>query len=118
MRERSNPASNGALIEFVDEIVKRAKGNALFIILLMDMIEQERIQIKNTALSLLPSDLSQLYLLYFNCVFNSIQAFHSVSVILSVILASLKPLTFEQIYQIVNSAQSDAQISFKELEKR
>lgn len=86
--------------------------------LLMDLIEQERIHIQTTATSLLPSDLSQLYLLYFNSVFTSIQQFHGASTILSVVLASLRPLTFEQLYQIINSAQSDMQISIKDLEKR
>lgn len=70
LRERSNPPSAMALAEFVDEIIRRAKGNALFVSILMDMIEQERIQIRNTALSLLPTELSQLYLLYFNCIFK------------------------------------------------
>jgi hypothetical protein len=70
LRERSNPPSAMALAEFVDEIIKRARGNALYVSILMDMIEQERIQIKNTALSLLPTDLSQLYLLHFNCIFK------------------------------------------------
>lgn len=70
LRERTNPPSAMALAEFVDEIIKRARGNALYVSILMDMIEQERIQIKNLALSLLPTDLSQLFLLYFNCVFK------------------------------------------------
>lgn len=70
LRERSNPPSAMALADFVDEIIKKAKGNALYVSILMDMIEQERIQIKNTALSLLPNDVSELYLLYFNCIFK------------------------------------------------
>jgi hypothetical protein len=61
LRERSS---------LVDEIVKRAKGNALFITILLDMIEQDRIQMKSIVPSLLPSDITSLYLLYFNSVFK------------------------------------------------
>ncbi|KAI6235274.1 hypothetical protein M3Y95_00034200 [Aphelenchoides besseyi] len=109
---------NSAIPNFVDEIIHRSKGNALYILRLLDMIEQDRIQLRATSPSLLPSDLSQLYLLHFNSVFSSLQQFHVASTVFSVILASLRPLSFEQLYKILNAAHTETCISTKEVERR
>ncbi|KAI6188270.1 hypothetical protein M3Y98_00336700 [Aphelenchoides besseyi] len=109
---------NCAPANFVDEIIHRSKGNALYILRLLDMIEQDRIQLRATSPSLLPSDLSQLYLLHFNSVFSSLQQFHVASTVFSVILASLRPLSFEQLYKILNAAHTETCISIKEVERR
>ncbi|CAD5216951.1 unnamed protein product [Bursaphelenchus okinawaensis] len=116
--ERCPQAANQILCEFIDEIVDRAKGNALFIMLLMDIIENDLINMRNMAIALLPQDLNHLYLLYFNCIFTSIQQFHAASTVMSVILASLRPLTFEQLLKIMNSGNANYGISPKELENR
>ncbi|CAD5222211.1 unnamed protein product [Bursaphelenchus xylophilus] len=116
--EQRPQSPNQVLCDFVDEIVQRAKGNALFIILLMDIIENDLIQMRNTTLSLLPQDLNQLYLLYFNCIFTSLQQFHAASTVMSVILASLRPLTFERLLKIMNSGNANYGLSPKELENR
>ena len=69
LRERyvSTTTTSG---EFVNEIVRRAKGCALYIQLLLDMINAGCIQMSVSAAPLLPADLSQLYLLYFNSIFR------------------------------------------------
>lgn len=62
-----NPVDS--VTEFVDELLQLSRGNQLYIKLLLDMIEQERIHLKATSISLLPADLAKLYLLHFNLAF-------------------------------------------------
>uniref|UniRef100_A0A915DFV5 TANC1/2-like winged helix domain-containing protein n=1 Tax=Ditylenchus dipsaci TaxID=166011 RepID=A0A915DFV5_9BILA len=82
------------------------------------MIEEDRIRLKATSLSLLPTDLNQLYLLHFNLNFTSLSLFHMVAPILSVILASLKPMRFKELLMVLNAGQSEPRVSEKELNQR
>uniref|UniRef100_A0AC35FVV0 Uncharacterized protein n=1 Tax=Panagrolaimus sp. PS1159 TaxID=55785 RepID=A0AC35FVV0_9BILA len=77
-----------------------------------------RINIMSSSIALLPTDLFQLYLLYFNLTFKSLAHFHTVSPIISTIIASLKPLDFNDIYSILNSSQPEPYITRDEVAAR
>uniref|UniRef100_A0A915DGC7 Uncharacterized protein n=1 Tax=Ditylenchus dipsaci TaxID=166011 RepID=A0A915DGC7_9BILA len=120
VRERRCSTSNpeDGLMEFVEEMLKKSRGNHLFLSLLLKMIEEDRIRLKATSLSLLPTDLNQLYLLHFNLNFTSLSLFHIVAPILSVLLASLKPMRFKELLKVLNAGQSEPRVSEKELNQR
>lgn len=63
-------STSESIPEVVDELVARSRGNQLFLTLLLDLIEQNRINIMSSSIALLPADLFQLYLLYFNLTFK------------------------------------------------
>ncbi|KAI1704211.1 ankyrin repeats (3 copies) domain-containing protein [Ditylenchus destructor] len=118
VRERRCGVQEDAVTEFVEDILRRSRGNHLFLALLLRMIEEDRIRLKATSLSLLPTTLSQLYLLHFNLNFTSLSLFHTVSPILGIILASLRPLKFKELLRVINSGQSEPQVTEKELNQR
>lgn len=63
-------STSESIKEVIDELVTRSRGNQLFLTLLLDLIEQNRINIMSSSIALLPTDLFQLYLLYFNLTFK------------------------------------------------
>lgn len=66
-----NNFNNTNLIdEFIDEILHCANFNHLFLTQLFRLIEADSISLKTINLSLLPNNLSQLYLFQFNMIFK------------------------------------------------
>uniref|UniRef100_A0AC34Q306 Rolling pebbles n=1 Tax=Panagrolaimus sp. JU765 TaxID=591449 RepID=A0AC34Q306_9BILA len=90
--------------DIVDELVTLSQGNHLYLQLILDLIEQDKIHLETCNISLLPTTLSQLYLLLLNIHYPIISQFNEITDILSILIASLKPLNFDQILKMLNSA--------------
>uniref|UniRef100_A0A0N5A5I7 ANK_REP_REGION domain-containing protein n=1 Tax=Parastrongyloides trichosuri TaxID=131310 RepID=A0A0N5A5I7_PARTI len=93
--------------EFIDKVLHFSQGNMLFIHMIIDLVDRELIEISNHV----PNDISQLYLIYFKNIFKSEEAFEAVSPILAVIIASLRPLKFDELLQILNSGSDEPYIT-------
>ncbi|CEF65382.1 Ankyrin repeat and Tetratricopeptide-like helical domain and Ankyrin repeat-containing domain and P-loop containing nucleoside triphosphate hydrolase domain-containing protein [Strongyloides ratti] len=88
---------------FVDKVLHFSQGNMLFIHMIIDLVDRELIKVS----SHVPNDISQLYLIYFKNIFKSEETFEAVSPILAVIIASLRPLKFNELLQILNSRNEE-----------
>ena len=90
-------------VKFQNYLVSIARGCFLFLKLTLDLIERGHLVIKSSSFNLLPVSLSEVFMLEFNLKFPSVSSFRKVSDILSVCLASLRPLTLAEIYHTVSS---------------
>ena len=91
------------LKSFQKYLAEVAKGCFLFVKLTLDLIERGHLVLKSSSFKVLPQSLSEVFLLEFNLKFPSLQSFRKVSDILSVVLATLQPLTLAEIYQSVSA---------------
>ena len=90
-------------VKFQTYLVSIARGCFLFLKLTLDLIERGHLVIKSSSFNLLPVSLSEVFMLEFNLKFPSVASFQKVSDILSVCLASLRPLTLSELYHSVSS---------------
>ena len=80
-----------------------SRGCLLYCKILLDLIEQGHLVVKSSNYKILPINLSEIFLLQFNLKFPTIRSFEKASPILNICLASLYPLTGEEIYEALNS---------------
>ena len=88
---------------FQKYLVDTAKGCFLFVKLTLDLIERGHLVLKSSSFKVLPLSLSEVFLLELNLRFPTAQSFRGVAEILAVCLASLQPLTLEEIFQCVQA---------------
>lgn len=120
---RTNISINGRLdkelqIKFVSHVHTLSKGSFLYAKLVLDLIERGHLVPKSSNYTLLPVNLSEVFLLQFNLRFSSVVAFERVSTILSICLASLKPLTLVDIFLTVNSGYMQQYLSWEDFCQR
>ena len=104
--------------DIANELVLRSQGNQLYLQLILDLLEQDKIHLEACNLSLLPNNLSQLYLLLLNIHFSTISQFNEISDILSILIASLRPLDFDDLLNILNAAELSPIFSAKDLNQK
>ena len=88
---------------FQKYLVDTAKGCFLFVKLTLDLIERGHLVLKSSSFKVLPLSLSEVFLLELNLKFPTAQSFRGVAEILAVCLASLRPLTLEEIFHSVGA---------------
>ena len=110
VRDREDD-SRGVLERFSQHVVRKAAGCFLYVKLLLDFMEKGQIVIKSDSFKLLPQSLSEVYQLAFSLVFSSSQAYEPVSTLLSVCLASLRPLTLSSLHSVLNSVSLEAELT-------
>ncbi|XP_055957363.1 protein TANC1 isoform X2 [Patella vulgata] len=120
---RNNISQNGKLEpatqqKFCSHIQTLSKGCFLYCKLILDLIDKGHVVPKSTNYKILPVNISEIFLLHFNLKFPSVRSFEKVSSILGVCLATLYPLTFEEIYLTVNSGYTQRYISPKDFSER
>ena len=116
---KSNIAINGRLdqstqIKFCGHLQTLSKGSFLFIKMTLTLIENGHLVPKSSSYKVLPMNISEVFLLHFNLKFPSVRSFEKVSPILGVCLATLYPLTPEEIYETVNSGYFNHFLSWEE----
>ena len=104
--------------KFCTHLQTLSKGSFLFCKLTLDLIEQGHVVLKSSNYKILPVTLSEVFLLMFNLKFPSVRAFERVDHILEVCLASLYPLTSEEIYEAVNSGLTERYVSWEDFQQR
>lgn len=101
-------------VKFQNYLVSISKGCFLFVKMTLDLVDRGHLVIKSSSFKILPLSLSEVYMLEFNLKFSSDASFRKVSEILSVVLASLHPMTIAEIYQTVTSLYVDMVDSWQE----
>ena len=118
-----NIAVNGQLepttgMKLCAHVKMMSRGCVLYAKLLLDLIEQGHLVVKSSNYKILPVNLSEVFLLQFNLKFPTIRSFEKVSPILNICLASLYPLTGEEVYEALNSGYIYRYVSWEDFELR
>lgn len=95
-------------------LVQVARGCFLYVKMTLDLLERGHLVIKSTSFNVLPTTLSQIFLLEFNLKFASLKSFERVQDILATALASLVPLSPNDLFKSVNALTTGQSIQWGE----
>ncbi|NWV68272.1 TANC1 protein, partial [Malurus elegans] len=114
-----NGKSDAATIGKVsNHLIMRSLGSYLYLKLTLDLFQKGHLVIKSASYKVVPVSLSELYLLQCNMKFMTNSAFERAQPILNVALASLHPMTDDQIFQAINAGQINAEQQWEDFSQR
>lgn len=114
-----NGKADAALISKVSShLVLRSLGSYLYLKLTLDLFQRGHLVIKSASYKVVPVSLSELYLLQCNLKFMTQSAFDRALPILNVALASLHPMTDEQIFQAINAGHIQGEQGWEDFQQR
>ncbi|KAJ8352245.1 hypothetical protein SKAU_G00237210 [Synaphobranchus kaupii] len=99
-------------------LVAHSLGSYLYLKLTLDLVEKGQLVIKGASYKAVPVSLAELYLLQCNMKFATNSSFERVTPVLNVALASLHPLTDEQLYQAVNAGRVKGELEWEDFQQR
>ncbi|KAM9394095.1 protein TANC2 [Pholidichthys leucotaenia] len=94
---------NMALAKLISHLKSLSRGSYLYLKLTLDLIERGYLVLKSSSFKVVPVSLSEIYLLQFNMRFPTQSSFQRVLPLLNVAVASLHPLTNQQLFEVVNA---------------
>ncbi|XP_071418048.1 protein TANC1 isoform X2 [Pithys albifrons albifrons] len=101
-----------------NHLIMRSLGSYLYLKLTLDLFQKGHLVIKSASYKVVPVSLSELYLLQCNMKFMTNSAFERALPILNVALASLHPMTDDQIFQAINAGQIDGEQQWEDFSQR
>ncbi|KAM6179054.1 protein TANC1 isoform 2-T2 [Rhynchocyon petersi] len=114
-----NGKADAALIGKVSShLVLRSLGSYLYLKLTLDLFQRGHLVIKSASYKVVPVSLSELYLLQCNMKFMTQSSFERALPILNVALASLHPMTDEQIFQAINAGHVQGEQAWDDFQQR
>ncbi|XP_009637315.2 protein TANC1 isoform X2 [Egretta garzetta] len=114
-----NGKADAAIIGKVsNHLMMRSLGSYLYLKLTLDLFQKGHLVIKSASYKVVPVSLSELYLLQCNMKFMTNSAFERALPILNVALASLHPMTDEQIFQAINAGQITGEQQWEDFSQR
>uniref|UniRef100_A0A8C4V4S0 Tetratricopeptide repeat, ankyrin repeat and coiled-coil containing 1 n=1 Tax=Falco tinnunculus TaxID=100819 RepID=A0A8C4V4S0_FALTI len=114
-----NGKADAAIIGKVsNHLIMRSLGSYLYLKLTLDLFQKGHLVIKSASYKVVPVSLSELYLLQCNMKFMTNSAFERALPILNVALASLHPMTDEQIFQAINASQISGEQQWEDFSQR
>lgn len=119
----SNISLNGkadplTVAKLSSHLVSRSQGSYLYLKLTLDLLERGHLVIKSAGYKVVPVSVSELYQLQCNMKFMTKSAFERSLPILNVALASLHPLTDEQLFQAVNAGYARGELPWEDFQQR
>uniref|UniRef100_A0A8C2JYN4 Tetratricopeptide repeat, ankyrin repeat and coiled-coil containing 1b n=1 Tax=Cyprinus carpio TaxID=7962 RepID=A0A8C2JYN4_CYPCA len=99
-------------------LTSRSQGSYLYLKLTLDLFEKGHLVIKSASYKVVPVSLSELYLLQCNMKFMSNSAFERAVPVLNVALASLHPMTDEQLFQALNAGSERGELLWDDFQQR
>ncbi|XP_076859056.1 protein TANC1 isoform X2 [Brachyhypopomus gauderio] len=99
-------------------LISRSQGSYLYLKLTLDLFERGHLVIKSSSYKVVPVSLAELYLLQCNMKFMSNSAFERAAPILNVALASLHPLTDEQLFLALNAGSVRGDMQWDDFQQR
>uniref|UniRef100_A0A8C2L253 Tetratricopeptide repeat, ankyrin repeat and coiled-coil containing 1 n=1 Tax=Cyprinus carpio TaxID=7962 RepID=A0A8C2L253_CYPCA len=99
-------------------LISRSQGSYLYLKLTLDLFEKGHLVIKSASYKVVPVSLSELYLLQCNMKFMSNSAFERAVPVLNVALASLHPMTDEQLFQALNAGSERGELLWDDFQQR
>ncbi|XP_034750394.1 protein TANC2 [Etheostoma cragini] len=94
---------NTALAKLIGHLKSLSRGSYLYLKLTLDLIEGGYLVLKSSSFKVVPVSLAEVYLLQLNMRFPTQSSFQRVLPLLSVTVASLHPLTDQQLFEVVNA---------------
>ncbi|NXJ92262.1 TANC1 protein, partial [Corythaixoides concolor] len=114
-----NGKADAAIIGKVsNHLIMRSLGSYLYLKLTLDLFQKGHLVIKSASYKVVPVSLSELYLLQCNMKFITNSAFERALPVLNVALASLHPMTDEQIFQAINAGQVKGEQQWEDFSQR
>uniref|UniRef100_A0A8C3R141 Tetratricopeptide repeat, ankyrin repeat and coiled-coil containing 1 n=1 Tax=Cyanoderma ruficeps TaxID=181631 RepID=A0A8C3R141_9PASS len=101
-----------------NHLIMRSLGSYLYLKLTLDLFQKGHLVIKSASYKVVPVSLSELYLLQCNMKFMTNSAFERAQPILNVALASLHPMTDDQIFQAINAGQINSEQQWEDFSQR
>ncbi|KAK7938514.1 hypothetical protein WMY93_001840 [Mugilogobius chulae] len=99
-------------------LISRSQGSYLYLKLTLDLFEKGHLVIKSASYKVVPVSVSELYQLQCNMKFMTNSAYERSLPILNVALASLHPLTDEQLFQAINAGFVQGELSWEDFQQR
>ncbi|XP_068613067.1 protein TANC1-like [Brachionichthys hirsutus] len=112
---KADPITVGKLSS---HLISRSQGSYLYLKLTLDLFERDHLVIKSASYKVVPVSLAELYQLQCNIKFMTNSAFERSLPILNVALASLHPLTDEQLFQAINAAFVHGELQWEDFQQR
>ncbi|NXA41679.1 TANC1 protein, partial [Eudromia elegans] len=114
-----NGKADAAVIGKVsNHLIMRSLGSYLYLKLTLDLFQKGHLVIKSASYKVVPVSLSELYLLQCNMKFMTNSSFERALPILNVALASLHPMTDDQIFQAINAGQISGEQQWEDFSQR
>uniref|UniRef100_A0A8D0HP78 Tetratricopeptide repeat, ankyrin repeat and coiled-coil containing 1 n=1 Tax=Sphenodon punctatus TaxID=8508 RepID=A0A8D0HP78_SPHPU len=101
-----------------NHLITRSLGSYLYLKLTLDLFQKGHLVIKSASYKVVPVSLSELYLLQCNMKFMTNSAFERALPVLNVALASLHPMTDDQIFQAINAGQIHGEQEWEDFHQR
>ncbi|XP_034049257.1 protein TANC2 isoform X4 [Thalassophryne amazonica] len=95
-----------------------SQGSYLYLKLTFDLIEKGYLVLKSSSYKVVPVNLAEVYLLQCNMRFPTQSSFERALPLLNVAVASLHPLTDEQIYQAINAGSLRGTLDWEDFQQR
>ncbi|KAI7807247.1 putative protein TANC1 [Triplophysa rosa] len=119
----SNISVNGKtdpshMSKLTSHLTALSQGSYLYLKLTLDLFDKGHLVIKSSSYKVIPVCLSELYLLQCNMKFPSASAFERALPLLNVALASLHPLTDEQLFRALNAGSATGQLNWEDFQER
>uniref|UniRef100_W5N3K0 Tetratricopeptide repeat, ankyrin repeat and coiled-coil containing 2 n=1 Tax=Lepisosteus oculatus TaxID=7918 RepID=W5N3K0_LEPOC len=95
-----------------------SQGSYLYLKLTFDLIEKGYLVLKSSSYKVVPVSLAEVYLLQCNMKFPTQSSFERVLPLLNVAVASLHPLTDEQIHQAINAGSIQGTLEWEDFQQR
>ncbi|XP_031661580.1 protein TANC1 isoform X1 [Oncorhynchus kisutch] len=99
-------------------LIARSQGSYLYLKLTLDLFERGHLVIKSASYKVVPVSLAELYLLQCNMKFMTQSAFERSLPILNVALASLHPMTDEQLFHAINAGAVRGELPWGDFQQR
>ncbi|XP_023667286.2 protein TANC1 isoform X2 [Paramormyrops kingsleyae] len=112
---KADPVTVGKLSS---HLVSLSHGSYLYLKLTLDLFDRGHLVIKSSSYKVVPVSLAELYLLQCNMRFMTNSAFERARPILNVALASLHPLTDEQLFQAINAGGVVGELQWDDFRQR
>lgn len=112
---KADPVTVGKLSS---HLISRSQGSYLYLKLTLDLFERGHLVIKSASYKVVPVSLAELYQLQCNMKFMTNSAFERSLPILNVALASLHPLTDEQVFLALNAAFIHGELQWDDFQQR
>lgn len=112
---KADPMTVGKLSS---HLISRSQGSYLYLKLTLDLFERGHLVIKSASYKVVPVSLAELYQLQCNMKFMTNSAFERSLPILNVALASLHPMTDEQLFQAINAGFIQGELQWEDFQQR
>uniref|UniRef100_A0A8C7DX88 Tetratricopeptide repeat, ankyrin repeat and coiled-coil containing 1a n=1 Tax=Oncorhynchus kisutch TaxID=8019 RepID=A0A8C7DX88_ONCKI len=106
------------LSKFNTHLASRSQGSFLYLKLTLDLFQRAHLVLKGGNYMVVPVSLAEVYLLQCHAGFEGDQTFERVLPVLNVVLASLHPLTDEQLFRALNAGGVRGEMSWEDFQQR